>query len=416
MKASFRLLSRGTPRAHFVTPSSSLSSLLSGHHHHYHHHHHPTATLHSPFSSDASDDSSAFVTVSIEEARSKATAALRKIGWDEHDAALQADIMTAAELGGNNQGLVKLVNPRMMAPAADAGKPIIERETLSSAVINGNQAPGMLAAVTAADLAVSKVLPTDDEKNKDKDGTSTPPPPPPLAVSIVSTYNTSTSSGQLAYYVRRMAEKGLIGVALCNSPEFVAAEAGGKPVFGTNPLAVAVPTSSDGTEVFSFDMATSAIALFGVLTSQSKGEPLPPNVAYDRDGNWTTDASKVMQGGGAIATFGGYKGAGLSLCVELLAAGLSGAAVLGQVESKKTAKSWGHTFVAIRPEMLVDDFPKRAASIIATVKASGDSVRIPGERSAAIAAERTAAGVMPIPRAIWESICRTAEHGLPDEA
>ena len=53
--------------------------------------------------------------------------------------------------------------------------------------------------------------------------------------------------------------------------------------------------------------------------------------------------------GGAIATFGGHKGAGLSLCVELLAGALSGGAVLGQCESKKAAKSWGHTFIAIQP-------------------------------------------------------------------
>lgn len=43
------------------------------------------------------------VTVSIAEARSKTAAAMRAIGWDEEDAALQAEIMTAAELCGNNR-------------------------------------------------------------------------------------------------------------------------------------------------------------------------------------------------------------------------------------------------------------------------------------------------------------------------
>lgn len=337
-----------------------------------------------------SSEQPGFVTVSIEEAQSTTALALKKIGWDDEDAALQAEIMTAAELCGNNQGLVKMYQPALMAPAPGAGKPIIERETETSAVVNANQAPGMLAAVTAADLATSKVI----------DGGST--------VSVVSSYNTSTSSGQLAFYVNRMAQKGLIGVALANSPEFVAAAAGGKPVFGTNPLAVAVPTS---TGTFSFDMATSAIALFGVLTAKSKGEALPEGVAYDESGDWTTDAAKVLEGG-AIATFGGHKGAGLSLCVELLAGALSGAAVLGQVESKKAAKSWGHTVLAVQPGMLVDGFPSRATSILETIKASGDDIRIPGERSAKIAAERTAAGVMPIPEKIWESICHTAKHGI----
>ena len=81
---------------------------------------------------------------------SKTAAALRAIGWDDEDAALQAEIMTAAEICGNNQGLVKMYQPALMAPAANAAKPTIERETATSAVVNANQSPGMLAAVRAA--------------------------------------------------------------------------------------------------------------------------------------------------------------------------------------------------------------------------------------------------------------------------
>jgi LDH2 family malate/lactate/ureidoglycolate dehydrogenase len=158
-------------------------------------------------------------------------------------------------------------------------------------------------------------------------------------------------------------------------------------------------------------MATSAIALFGVLSAKAKGEALPSNVAYGRDGTYTTDASQVLDGG-AIATFGGHKGLGLSLCVELLAGALSGSAVLGEVESKKLAKSWGHTFIAIHPDALTDHFPRKAASVIAAVKASGVDVRIPGERSSQTAEHRRDVGLMPIPERIWQSILHTAEHGM----
>mmetsp|Transcript_54000 Transcript_54000/g.64966 ORF Transcript_54000/g.64966 Transcript_54000/m.64966 type:complete len:257 (-) Transcript_54000:33-803(-) len=255
----------------------------------------------------------------------------------------------------------------------------------------------MVAAVMAAVLAVFKAT-YDDSKSKP-------------TIAIVSAYNTSTSSGQLGHYVERMAKRGVIGIALANSPEFVSAAPGGDPVFGTNPLAVGIPRGSN-VAPFTFDMATSAIALFGVLTAKSKGEPLPEHVAYRKDGSMTTDASEVMEGG-AIATFGGHKGAGLSLVVELLAGALSGGAVLGEVESKKAAKSWGHTMIAINPNMLVDDFERKSASVIDAVRASGDSIRIPGERSAKIAAERMKKGTLPIPEKIWESIVNTAENGLP---
>lgn len=161
-------------------------------------------------------------------------------------------------------------------------------------------------------------------------------------------------------------------------------------------------------------MATSAIALFGVLSAKAKGEPLPPNVAYGRDGAFTTDAAEALGERGAIATFGGHKGMGLALCVELLAGAMSGAAVLGQCDSKREAKSWGHTMIAIRPDALTDNFDVKAASILDAVKASGSNIRIPGERSAKTALERRRAGVMPIPVNIWESIRRTAEHGLPN--
>ena len=333
------------------------------------------------------------VTVTIAEAQATTKAALKMIGWDDEDAGLQAEIMTAAELCGNNQGLVKMYQPALMAPAPGTAKPTVERETSTSAVVNANQSPGMLAAVMAAALAVKKVT--------SQDG--------PIA--IVAAHNTSTSSGQLAYYAERMAKQGVIGIALANSPEFVAAAAGGKAVFGTNPIAFGIPQAAG--PPLTFDMATSAIALFGVLTAKAKGDPLPDGVAYAKDGSgYTTDAAEALEGG-SIATFGGHKGAGLSLMVELLAGVLSGGAVLGQVESKKVAKSWGHTLIAIQPEGLVDDFAGKASSVLQAVKASGPKIRIPGESSAKIAAERNASGTMPIPAKIWESINLTAKEGLP---
>jgi LDH2 family malate/lactate/ureidoglycolate dehydrogenase len=196
----------------------------------------------------------------------------------------------------------------------------------------------------------------------------------------------------------------------------VSAAPGAQPVFGTNPLAVGIPTSA---EPFSFDMATSAVALFGVLSAKAKGEPLPSGVAYDSSGNFTTDASSVLNGG-SIATFGGHKGLGLSLCVELLAGVLSGSAVLGQCPSKKEAKSWGHCFIAINPNLLVDDYPQKVTSVIETVRQSAPDgnnvVRIPGQRSIQTAKLRRESGTMPIPIKIWESIVNTSKNGLPSSS
>ena len=69
-------------------------------------------------------------------------------------------------------------------------------------------------------------------------------------------------------FVLSSIHKGVIGIALANSPEFVAAAAGSTPVFGTNPVAFGIPRA--GGPPLTFDMATSAIALFGVLTAKAK--------------------------------------------------------------------------------------------------------------------------------------------------
>jgi L-2-hydroxycarboxylate dehydrogenase (NAD+) len=169
------------------------------------------------------------VHVTIEEATAMTRQALIKIGWDEEDASTQAEIMVAAELCGNNQGLVKMYQPSMMAPSPKrGGKPIIARETPISAVIDAQQSPGMIAAMTASNTVAQKIKSSG------------------LPIAIACSHNSSTSSGQLAHYVERMARHhGLIGLACGNSPEFVAAAPGARPVLGTNPLAVSIPTLGD---------------------------------------------------------------------------------------------------------------------------------------------------------------------------
>ena len=89
------------------------------------------------------------VTVSVHEAQSTTAQALRMIGWDDEAADVQAEIMTAAELCGNNQGLVKMYQPALMAPSPGASKPTVERDTPTSAVINAET--GSLLFASPAD-------------------------------------------------------------------------------------------------------------------------------------------------------------------------------------------------------------------------------------------------------------------------
>jgi len=64
------------------------------------------------FSSNKNDTKKDTITVSIDEVKSRTALALHKIGRDEGNAALQAKIMTAAEVCDNNQGINKDLSTR----------------------------------------------------------------------------------------------------------------------------------------------------------------------------------------------------------------------------------------------------------------------------------------------------------------
>ena len=59
----------------------------------------------------------------------------------------------------------------------------------------------------------------------------------------------------------------------------VTTEGASEPIFGTNPLAIGLP-STDADPVV-LDMATSAIAWFGLVEADTAGRAIPDNVALD---------------------------------------------------------------------------------------------------------------------------------------
>lgn len=110
-------------------------------------------------------------------------------------------VMMYAQLRDNNQGIIKITTGGMNR-APGAGPIAIERNSRLSAIINGNGDAGMLVLSKAREMAAAKCL--------------------EHGFGIVGTNNTYTSTGCLAYYAEKLAEQGLIGVVLAQSPEFVA--------------------------------------------------------------------------------------------------------------------------------------------------------------------------------------------------
>jgi LDH2 family malate/lactate/ureidoglycolate dehydrogenase len=172
-----------------------------------------------------------------------------------------------------------------------------------------------------------------------------------------------------------IAKAGLIAVHTAASSRLVAPPGGLKAVLGTNPIAIAVP-SSRGPIVL--DMGTSAFMMTEVMLRERLGEPLPEGVAIGPDGAPTRDAALARRG--ALLPFGDYKGFGLALMIQ--AFGVLAGSDLAQESDD------GYLFVAFRPDLAgpADVFNARMTELIDRIKATPrqaglDEIRIPSERA-----------------------------------
>jgi LDH2 family malate/lactate/ureidoglycolate dehydrogenase len=81
-------------------------------------------------------------------------------------------------------------------------------------------------------------------------------------------------TGSLGYWVRRLAEGGLVGLLTATSPRRLAHPGGGEQLAGTNPLAIAIP-SGDGAPIVS-DVSMGAVTQGDVLAGRARPEELVP--------------------------------------------------------------------------------------------------------------------------------------------
>ena len=162
--------------------------------------------------------------------------ALRQLGLDEHERETVADVLLYAQIRGNSQGLIKIIE-RTILPDCPKKATQISRKSACLATINGHGNIGMVVLLEAAQLAAEMVQST--------------------GIALVSTHNTRSSTGAIGYYARTIANAGHIGLVLAGSPKVMAVDGGIDPVMGTNPIAIAIPT---GGEPLVLDMATAAIA------------------------------------------------------------------------------------------------------------------------------------------------------------
>jgi (2R)-3-sulfolactate dehydrogenase (NADP+) len=133
----------------------------------------------------------------------------------------------------------------------------------------------------------------------------------------------SYNCGVLAFHTERLAQRGLLAIGFTNAPASIAPFGGSTPVIGTNPFSLAVP-GPDGA-VLVIDQSASVVAKSEIMACARREEAIPDHWAKDAEGNPTSDPAAALKG--SMAPSGGYKGFGVGLLVEVLAAALAGASL-----------------------------------------------------------------------------------------
>jgi len=289
-----------------------------------------------------------------------------ELGVPIEDAEICADVLITSDKRGIDSHGVNRLKP-MYYDRIRAGvqfpkaKPEIVRETSTTAVIEGNRGMGHSTAKHAMALAI--------EKAKEHG----------LGMVVV---RNSTHYGIAGYYVLMAVESGMIGITGTNARPSVSPTYGVEPMLGTNPLTVGMPTDED--YPFVLDPATSIIQRGKVEVHARSGEPIPPGLVIDSNGDYLTDPDDILEKilqkeasflpiGGKAET-GGYKGYGYSAVVEILSSALQGGAFLQAI----TGVNVGHFFMAIDVEAFTDlaSFKKTTGDILRALR---NSKRMPSE-------------------------------------
>ncbi|MFO7823436.1 MAG: 3-dehydro-L-gulonate 2-dehydrogenase [Cyclobacterium sp.] len=207
-------------------------------------------------------------------------------------------------------------------------------------------------------------------------------------------------------YGWQAAESGCIGICFTNTIPNMPAWGGSEPKLGNNPLVMAVPY---GDEAVVLDMAMTQYS-YGKMSIFGKEEKSMPHPAgFDSKGALTKDPLYVLEKQLALP-IGLWKGAGLSLMLDLMAAGLSDGKTTRDIGQQGEEYGISQFFLCFHMEKLGIDpleLKNKVDGVLDDLKASnvfeGMEVSYPGEKSFQRRKENLAFGV-PVATDTWTEV------------
>ena len=281
------------------------------------------------------------VNIDIEILKQFCTELFIKIGLNPDDAPLAANVLVAADIRGiHSHGVGRIlrwlncIKTGMLIPNAEME---IIHKTSTTLLVDAHKGPGAPVSVKTMEKIIAKA-----ETNG----------------AAFAAVRNSNHFGIAGYYAMMALEHNMLGIALTNTPALAVPTFGRKVMFGTNPIAFAAPAKEE--KAFVLDMSTSVVPRGKIEVYDKKNESIPLGWAVDKTGQPTTNAHQILDDmyhrlgggvlplGGAGEQFGGHKGYGLAVMVDILCAALSGGPMGSELSDTDASKRMSHFFGAIK--------------------------------------------------------------------
>jgi len=250
---------------------------------------------------------------------------------------------------------------------------------------NGNKAPGILNAIQATSTATTLAQ--------------------QFGIGCVAMANTNHWM-RGGTYGWQAAKAGFVFIGWTNTTALMPAWGATDAKLGNNPLVIALPYNN---EAIVLDMAMSQYSFGAMEQAVIKNQSLSVPGGYDATGAITTDPAAILQSKRPLP-IGYWKGAGLALLLDILAAVLSGGLAVHQISSQQVEYGLSQVFIAIDiaklgdassitqiVENIIDDYKRSAPA------SEKDSITWPGERVLAARGKNAVYGI-PVVDAVWRQI------------